>query len=235
LIKKFYDAAKQAKEWFDSDRKKEKYPKFDSYFMNIGAEMKLLSEINDVRNELHMVSTVLRQQSTCLSTLDKAIEEELKAQEKALKEAKRIEELEREEAKRKEELKREQLKRREERRREKLKLMDVCEGENLKAKEDSKPNGDLKVNCEPKMNGGRKIENRDSIRPEGEPEKTIDRRLDTLKDEKLRLKAAFGEQMKGVEAHLDYVRRMDMEAKELYQSASHLMSLPHYRKADTLT
>jgi hypothetical protein len=227
LIKKFHDAAKQAKEWFDSDRKKEKYPKFDNYFMNIGTEMKLLSEVNDVQNELRMISTVLKQQSTCLSTLDKAIEEELKSQEKTLKEVKRSEELEREEAKRKEELKREQLKRREERRREKLKLMDVSEGENLKVKEDSKLNGDLKVNCEPKVNGVRKIENRESIRSEEEPEKMIDRRLDTLKDEKLRLKAAFGEQMKGVEAHLDYVRRMDMEAKELYNSVSHLMSLPH--------
>jgi colicin import membrane protein len=208
--------------------------------MNIGTEMKLLSEIKDVQNEPHMISTLLKQQSTCLSKLDKAIEEELELQEKALKAVKRREKLEREEIKRKEKLKREQRKRREERRieehrTEKFKPKDEYEEENLKAKEDLKQNGDPKVNGKRKMNEGRRFENCESIRPEEEPEKMIDRRLNTLKDEKLKLHAAFDEQMKGVEAHLDYVRRMDTEAKELSQSVSHLMSLPHYRKADTLT
>ncbi|KAH0543141.1 hypothetical protein FGG08_002486 [Glutinoglossum americanum] len=73
LVADFNNASKQAKEWFDSQSKTEKYPQCDNYFMNIGSEMMLLAEIKDVRNELQMISEVLERQSTCLEQLDKAI------------------------------------------------------------------------------------------------------------------------------------------------------------------
>jgi hypothetical protein len=76
LASDFDKSAKEAKEWFDSQSRIEKYPKFDDYFMNIGGEMALLTEIKDVNNELSMISAVLAHQTFCLTNLSKAIQEE---------------------------------------------------------------------------------------------------------------------------------------------------------------
>ena len=69
-------ASFEAKKWFDSRSKTEKYPKFDDYFMNIGDEMALLAEVKDIRNELGMISTVLKHQACILPQLKGAIEKE---------------------------------------------------------------------------------------------------------------------------------------------------------------
>ena len=76
LASNFDRSAKEAKEWFDSQSRIEKYPKFDDYFMNIGEEMALLTEIKDISNELSMISTVLTDQTSCLKNLSEAIQEE---------------------------------------------------------------------------------------------------------------------------------------------------------------
>ena len=73
LISDFNEASKQAKEWFNSQSKTEKYPKFDDYFMNIGDEMAFLAEVKDIRNELNMLSTVLEYQASILPQLKDAI------------------------------------------------------------------------------------------------------------------------------------------------------------------
>src|SRR5437763_1931411 len=75
LASNFDRSAKEAKEWFDSQSRIEKYPKFDDYFMNIGEEMALLTEIKDIRNELSMISTVLTDQTCCLENLSEAIQQ----------------------------------------------------------------------------------------------------------------------------------------------------------------
>jgi len=76
LASDFNVASIQAKEWFDSQSKTEKHPKFDDYFMNIGDEMALLVEVKDIRNELDMISTVLKHQAYILPQLKEAIKKE---------------------------------------------------------------------------------------------------------------------------------------------------------------
>ncbi|MCJ1476515.1 hypothetical protein MMC13_005181 [Lambiella insularis] len=73
LTSDFNEASKQAKEWFSSQSKTTKYPKFDDYFMNIGDQMAFLAEVKDIRNELNMLSTVLEHQASILPQLKDAI------------------------------------------------------------------------------------------------------------------------------------------------------------------
>lgn len=67
----------QAKVWFESQSRREKYPKFDDYFMNIGKEMRFLAEVKDIRNELKMISTVLEYQQLILPQLKEAVIHEI--------------------------------------------------------------------------------------------------------------------------------------------------------------
>ena len=73
LSRQFKKASKDAEQWFSAGSKIEKNPTFDDYFTKVGTEMKLLTEAKDIRTELKMISTVLKEQIRLLPEMQDAV------------------------------------------------------------------------------------------------------------------------------------------------------------------
>ncbi len=72
----FRKASSQVKAWSDRRSKTEKFSALDHYFMNIIDKIAFLSEVKDIRNELHMIPTVLKHQNDILAELNNAVANE---------------------------------------------------------------------------------------------------------------------------------------------------------------